>query len=144
MNESIHIVCPHCQAINRLPAQRLNEHPNCGHCQKALFDGHPYPSNQMQFERHIQKNDIPVLVDFWAAWCGPCKMMAPQFETAATLLEPKLRLLKVDVQAEQALAARHSIQGIPALILFAEGKEKARISGAMAAQDLVQWVNQQI
>lgn len=144
MSDAMHIVCPHCHTINRLPETRLNEHPNCGKCQKALFDGKPVQLNQSFFEQHINRNDIPVLVDFWAQWCGPCKMMAPHFESAASLLEPKVRLAKVNTEVERTLATHYTIQSIPTLMLFLHGKEVARSSGVMGAQDIVRWVNQHL
>ncbi len=144
MSDAMHIVCPHCHTLNRLPTKRLTEHPTCGKCQKALFDGKPAPLNRRFFERHINHNDIPVLVDFWAEWCGPCKMMAPNFESAAGILEPKVRLVKVNIEAEQVLAARYSIQSIPTLMLLFHGKEVARNAGAMGSQDMVRWVNQHL
>lgn len=144
MSDAMHIVCPHCHTLNRLPATRLTEHPNCGKCRKALFDGKPVILNQTLFDRHINRDDIPVLVDFWAEWCGPCKMMAPHFESAAGLLEPKVRLAKVNTEAEQVLAARYTIQSIPTLMLFFHGKEVARSAGAMGAQDMIRWVNQHL
>ena len=144
MNDTTHIVCPHCHTINRLPITRLTEHPNCGKCQKALFNGKPILLNQTLFERHINHNDIPVLVDFWAEWCGPCKMMAPFFESAAALLEPRARLIKVNIETEQDLAARYAIQSIPTLVLFLHGKELARNSGAMGTQEIVRWVTQKL
>lgn len=110
----------------------------------ALFDGKPVSLNQDQFVRHINRNDIPVLVDFWAEWCGPCKMMAPHFEAAASLLEPKIRLAKVNTEAEQALASRYAIQSIPTLVLFRHGKEVARNNGAMGSNDIVKWANQKM
>lgn len=144
MSDAMHIVCPHCHTINRLPAIRLTEHPNCGKCQKALFDGKPIILNRTLFERHINYNDVPVLVDFWAEWCGPCKMMAPQFESAAGLLEPKVRLAKVNTEAEQVLAAHYTIKSIPTLMLFFHGKEVVRNAGVMGAQDMIRWVNQHL
>lgn len=144
MSETIYILCPHCHAINRLPASRLTEQPHCGKCQSALFDGKPIILNQNHFERHINRDDIPVLVDFWAQWCGPCKMMAPHFESAARLLEPRVRLAKVNIEAEQALASRYAIQSIPTLLLFHHGREIARNNGAMGSNDIVQWVNKQL
>lgn len=144
MSDATHIVCPHCHTINRLPSTGLTKNPNCGKCQKALFDGMPIIVSQTLFERHINRNDIPILVDFWADWCGPCKMMAPHFESAASLLEPNVRLVKINTEAEQALAARYTIQSIPTLILFFHGKEIARSSGAMGTQDIVRWVNQHL
>lgn len=144
MSDATHIVCPHCHTINRLPSTRLTEKSNCGQCQKALFDGRPIILNQTLFEHHITRNDIPVLVDFWAEWCAPCKMMAPHFESAASLLEPKVRLVKVNTEVEQALAARYTIQSIPTLMLFFHGKEIARSAGAMGAQDMVRWANQHL
>lgn len=143
MNDSLHLVCPHCQAINRLPAARLAQQPNCGQCRRAIFTVHPVELTAADFSRHIEHNDIPVLVDFWAPWCGPCKMMAPAYAQAADLLEPHVRLAKVDTEAEQLLGARYAIRSIPTLILFKGGHEVARQAGAMGAQDIVRWVRAQ-
>lgn len=140
MTDNLHIVCPHCQAVNRLPAARLGQAPNCGQCHRPLFDAHPAEVQGAAFARHIQRNDIPVLVDFWAPWCGPCRMMAPQFARAAAMLEPQVRLLKVNTENEQALAAQYGIRSIPTLKLFHRGREVASQSGALQANDLVRWV----
>ncbi len=144
MSESLHLVCPHCQAVNRLPAARLSKTPNCGQCHHALFNGHPLILNSASFDKHLLRNDIPLLVDFWADWCGPCKMMAPAFAQAAQLLEPRVRLGKVDTEAEQQLSARYNIRSIPSLILFKGGRELARQAGAMGAQDILRWVGSQL
>lgn len=136
---SLHIVCPHCHATNRVPADRLGASPQCGACHQPLFTTQPIELTESHFNRHIAHNDIPVLVDFWAPWCGPCRMMAPVFARAATLLEPKMRLVKVNTEEEQGLAAHYSIRSIPALVLFKGGREIARQSGAMSEQDLVRW-----
>ena len=140
MSESLHIVCPHCDAVNRVPESRLGENPVCGKCGQALFNGYPVALTQQTFAKAITRNDIPVLVDFWAPWCGPCKMMAPQFEQAAKTLEPHIRLAKVDTEAEQMLGAQYGIRSIPTLALFKGGKEVARQAGAMGAADIVRWV----
>lgn len=142
MTDLIHIVCPHCHTTNRLLSTRLLEYPKCGKCQKALFDEKPVALDAAQFDLHLKKNDIPLLVDFWAEWCGPCKMMAPYFEAAAKLLEPNVRFVKVNTESQQTLAARFQIQSIPTLVLFSHGKEHARHSGVMSTQDIVHWIKQ--
>ncbi len=143
MTDSLHIVCPHCDAVNRIPAARLEDKPNCGKCHRPLFDAHPVALTAASFDRHVGRSDIPVLVDFWAPWCGPCKMMAPQFEQAAAQLEPRFRLAKVDTEAEQSLGARYGIRSIPTLALFRGGREIARQPGAMGAADIERWVRAQ-
>jgi len=140
MSESLHLVCPHCLAVNRLPAARLPQSPKCGQCHQPMFDGHPLELSTGSFEKHLARNDIPLLVDFWASWCGPCKMMAPAFAQAAQLLEPHVRLAKVNTEAEARISARYDIRSIPTLILFKSGRELARQSGAMGASDIVRWV----
>jgi len=148
MSESLHIVCPHCDTINRVPPEKLAAAGpgggRCGQCHEALFDGHPVALDTARFERHLAKSDVPLLVDFWAPWCGPCRAMAPQFEQAAAALEPALRLVKVNVDEEPALAQRFGISGIPALLLALHGRERARIAGARSAAQLVEWVQAQL
>ena len=138
------MVCPHCDAVNRIPTARLNEGPNCGQCHRALFTTHPVDLTAERFERHISRSHIPVVVDFWAPWCGPCKMMAPQFVQAAAQLEPRVRLAKVDTDAQQTLGARFGIRSIPTLMIFKSGREVARQPGAMGAGDIVRWVQSQL
>ncbi len=140
MSEALHLVCPHCEAVNRIPAARLGEGPKCGKCRQPLFTGHPIELTAANFTKHLQRNDIPLLVDFWAPWCGPCQMMAPQFAQAAAMLEPRVRLAKVNTEAEQALGAQFGIRSIPTLALFRGGRETARQPGAMNAADIVRWV----
>jgi thioredoxin 2 len=137
---SIHVVCPHCDTLNRVPRARLGAGGKCGSCGRPLFEGRPLALTQDRFERHLDKGDLPLLVDFWAPWCGPCKVMAPEFERAAPRLEPRLRLVKVNVDEEPAIASRFGIRSIPTLALLHHGREIARTAGAMSAADLERWV----
>ena len=138
------VVCPHCSAVNRVPDARLEQHPNCGQCHQALFSAAPVALTSATFQKHLDRNDIPLLVDFWAPWCGPCLSMAPQYAQAADLLEPRVRLAKVDTDAEQALGARFNIRSIPTLALFHGGREVARQSGAIGSADIVRWVQSHV
>ena len=141
MNDTaILLPCPHCGAMNRLPRERLGQAPGCGKCHRALFTGQPIALSAANFERHAVQGQLPVVVDFWAPWCGPCLSMAPQFEAAARMLEPQVRLAKVDTEAEPALGGRFNIRSIPTLVLFSGGRELARQSGAMGSAQIVAWV----
>lgn len=143
MSDGQHIVCPHCAATNRVPASKNASAGKCGKCHNPLFTGHAVPATAATFAKHIQQNDIPVVVDFWADWCGPCKMMAPAYQQAAQQLEPEMRLLKVDTEQAQDLAAQFNIRSIPTLALFKNGREIARQAGAMDAGSIVSWAKAQ-
>ena len=144
MSDNLQVVCPHCHVSNRVPRERLGEGGVCGKCKRPLFTGHPVELDAASFERHVAGSDIPLVVDFWAPWCAPCRMMAPHFESAAAQLEPQLRLAKLNTEAEQALAARYAIRSIPTLIVFRRGQELARQSGAMDGAALVRWVRSRV
>ncbi|HEY4171076.1 MAG TPA: thioredoxin TrxC [Reyranella sp.] len=136
------IVCPHCAAVNRVPADRPAEKAKCGACKNALFTGKPAEASAQSFATHIERNGIPVVVDFWAAWCGPCRAMAPAYERVAGELEPGVRFLKVDTDAEQQLAAQYNIRSIPTVMMFRNGRMVAQRAGASDAQSLRAWIRQ--
>lgn len=140
MTDATHIVCPACSGVNRIPAARLGEGPRCGKCREPLFAGRATQLSDANFRTHVSRNDVPVIVDFWAPWCGPCKMMAPAFEKAAAELEPHARLAKLNTEENGGTAAQYRIQSIPTMVAFRNGQEVARQSGAMGAADIVRWV----
>jgi thioredoxin 2 len=140
----IHLVCPHCSKTNRLPADRLDDGPKCGHCGHSLFTGTPLELSASTFDQHLARNDVPLVVDFWAPWCAPCRTMAPAFASVTAQIEPAARFAKLDTEAEPTLAARHAIRSIPTLAIFKGGREIARQSGAVDTARLREWVTRHL
>jgi|SRR5579862_30490 len=140
MAEALHLVCPHCATTNRIAAERLGDGPLCGRCHQSLFGSHPLELDDANFGKHLSGNDIPLVVDFWAPWCGPCQMMAPQYAAAAAELEPTVRVAKLNTDAAPGTAGTYNIRSIPTLMLFKGGREIARQPGAMSKADIVRWV----
>jgi thioredoxin 2 len=139
MKEFVHIVCPACESVNRVAHARLTEGPKCGTCKQPLFSARPMELQSGNFQKQIERNDIPVVVDFWAPWCGPCQMMAPTFAQATAQLEPWMRLGKLNTDKEPDIASQFRIRGIPTLIVFKDGREMVRQAGAMDLHTLVRW-----
>ena len=144
VSESRHVVCPHCEAVNRIPESRLEQGPRCGKCREPLFTGKPVELDQANFNRHLKRNDLPLVVDFWASWCAPCKMMEPHFKAAASQMEPRVRFAKLNTEQAQQTAARYGIRSIPTVAIFRNGREVARQAGAMDARTLTNWVASQL
>lgn len=139
MSATRHVVCPHCAAVNRLATNRDAASAKCGVCKQALFDGYPVDADAEMFRHQISRSDIPVLVDVWAPWCGPCRMMAPAYAEAAKILEPGVRMVKLNSEEHQQVAATLGIRGVPTLVLFQGSRELARRSGAMNTRQIVDW-----
>lgn len=136
----IQITCPHCEATNRLLERKLGQNPKCGKCHQSLFISKPLELTSKNFKKVTSKTSIPIVVDFWAEWCGPCKMMAPIFEQVCKVVEPRARLAKLNTEFSQNIAAQFGIRSIPTLIVFKNGKEVSRQSGALDQRNLIQFI----
>jgi thioredoxin 2 len=141
MNEKIHLVCAHCDSVVGLPSDRLQDAPRCPKCRNPLFAGKPIELTAANFDKHVGRSDLPLVVDFWAPWCGPCIAMAPYYEASAAMLEPNFRFAKLNTQDEPAPASRFNIRSIPTMIVFRGGKEAARHTGAMDSTAISRWLN---
>jgi len=144
MSQSRHLVCPHCDAVNRIPAEKLSANPRCGRCKEPLFTGSPVELSDRNFDKHLKRNDVPLVVDFWAPWCGPCKMMAPHFKSVTAQMEPRVRFAKLNTEQAQRTAAQYNIRSIPTVAIFTNGREVARQAGALDARRLTQWIQSQL
>lgn len=141
MSDTLHIACPACDTMNRMPRARLGQPGRCGRCRSLLFTGRPVDLDSRRFPAHAERSDLPLLIDFGAGWCGPCRMMAPVFEQAAARIEPHVRAARVDTDADPDLATRFGIRSLPTLVLVHRGVEVARTTGAMPLTALIGWVN---
>jgi thioredoxin 2 len=134
-----HVACPHCAATNRIPTDRLSDDPVCGRCGEALLDGQPVELSDTDFDKVVAASDLPVVVDFWAPWCGPCRQMAPQFEQAARTLKGKALFVKLNSDDNPRISARFGVRSIPTLVKLQKGNEVARVAGARPAGQIVQF-----
>ena len=144
MNQTLLVPCPHCDTLNRVRRTRLGQGGRCGECHKPLFTGHPVALDRARLERHLDKGDLPLLIDFWAPWCGPCRAMAPEFEQAASGLEPRMRLVKINLDEEPELARRFAVRSVPTIVLALHGRELGRRTGAMRAEELDRWARERL